>query len=288
VQFQLLSRQNFNVTQYNKLYNKAFVAAGFPLGYQGGWGPPLNYSTGMDPDGNQWTAFLGGNPDVTPLLMGRSIPASPQEHGWKDTFVMMPGQVTSVIVRWAPTDANASGHDYFEFDPSGGPGYVWHCHIIDHEDNEMMRPTHVYASLTAPPGRLDAPIYTGYQTVHPDAALFPVLAANAPPEEPKLETAESTPGRPTSFNLGRNYPNPFNPATTIRYDIAAAGKASLIVFEVSGSVVRTLVDGWREPGVYREVWDGRSGDGRVMPSGVYFYTLKTREFEATQKMVMLK
>ena len=45
-------------------------------------------------------------------------------------------------VRWAPTDATVTGKNYFPFSPNGH-GYVWHCHIIDHEDNEMMRPTQV-------------------------------------------------------------------------------------------------------------------------------------------------
>jgi FtsP/CotA-like multicopper oxidase with cupredoxin domain len=49
-----------------------------------------------------------------------------------------------VLVRWAPTDiavgAVQAGENRYAFDPTDGPGYVWHCHILDHEDNEMMRP----------------------------------------------------------------------------------------------------------------------------------------------------
>jgi FtsP/CotA-like multicopper oxidase with cupredoxin domain len=58
----------------------------------------------------------------------------------------LPGQVTRILVRWGPTDvaANAAPADVtFKFNPGGGPGYVWHCHIVDHEDNEMMRPDEV-------------------------------------------------------------------------------------------------------------------------------------------------
>jgi len=57
--------------------------------------------------------------------------------------------VTRLVVRWAPTDLPASTPARaasFAFDPDGGHGYVWHCHIIDHEDNEMMRPTSVRAN----------------------------------------------------------------------------------------------------------------------------------------------
>ncbi len=66
-----------------------------------------------------------------------------QESGWKDTIMAPPGQVTRLAVRWAPTSLPAGtvpALATFPFDPNGGMGYVWHCHIIDHEDNEMMRP----------------------------------------------------------------------------------------------------------------------------------------------------
>ena len=61
---------------------------------------------------------------------------------------MYPGQVTRIAVRWAPTDLPANTPTAptaanFPFDPNGGHGYVWHCHIVDHEDNEMMRPDEV-------------------------------------------------------------------------------------------------------------------------------------------------
>jgi spore coat protein A len=59
---------------------------------------------------------------------------------------MNPGEVTVIRVRFAPQDAPTTGAgaptagtNLFDFDPTNGPGYVWHCHIIDHEDNEMMR-----------------------------------------------------------------------------------------------------------------------------------------------------
>jgi hypothetical protein len=92
---------------------------------------------------------------------------------------------------------------------------------------------------------------------------------------------------PTAYRAYQSYPNPFNPLCTIRYDIARAGRLSLEVFNVDGSVVRTLVDAWREPGVYSEVWDGKGDDGTPLPSGVYFYRLESGDFVATRKMVLL-
>jgi FtsP/CotA-like multicopper oxidase with cupredoxin domain len=87
-----------------------------------------------------------GNPDVSPFLQGAASPPLPEEAGWKDTIKMYPGEVTRIAVRFAPQDVGINGvsvgQNLYGFDPTVGPGYVWHCHIVDHEDNEMMRPYH--------------------------------------------------------------------------------------------------------------------------------------------------
>jgi spore coat protein A len=274
VQYQLLSRQRFNVKRYEKQYEAAFQAAGQP-GFVGAWGPPLDYNTGMDPDGMQWTTFLGGNPDVTPYLQGPAYPALPEEQGWKDTFVMYPGEVTTVILRFTPQDATATGQDYFEFDPSGSGGYVWHCHIVDHEDNEMMRPTHVYASADAPAGRLDEPMYPGYWNVHPDA----VFAAR----EAMDGTTASGSDAPMAFALGQNRPNPFNPVTEISFALPEASHVTLEIYNSAGRKVATLIDAQAPAGLHKARLD--AGD---LPSGVYFYQLNAGGFTERKKMLLLK
>lgn len=78
------------------------------------------------------------------FLVGPEEPPSPRESGWKDTFIAERGKITRVLIRFAPqyTDQKdlVPGFNPFPFDSSQGPGYVWHCHILDHEDNDMMRP----------------------------------------------------------------------------------------------------------------------------------------------------
>jgi len=74
--------------------------------------------------------------DPTPYLLGSPRGPDANEQGWKDTVRMNPDEVTVVKARFAPTDGSYS----FPFNARIGPGYVWHCHIVDHEDNEMMRP----------------------------------------------------------------------------------------------------------------------------------------------------
>jgi FtsP/CotA-like multicopper oxidase with cupredoxin domain len=129
-QFQLLNRQRIKVDQYMEAYEEAFSD-----GYVAGNGPPLDYRTGNP-------RALGGNPDIMPFLQEPASPPNPNEAGWKDTVTMLPGQVTRIVVRYAPQDRAVDAPDlYYPFDPNVlDHGYVWHCHIIDHEDNEMMRP----------------------------------------------------------------------------------------------------------------------------------------------------
>ena len=147
--FQLMNRQNFDLKKYTAAYGAAFPGGGwdpmmgapYPAGvFIPGFGPPLDYNTGN-------TRALGGNPDIAAMgngkplyLLGAVQPPLPEEAGWKDTVIAYPGQVTRLAVRWAPQDTAVGDRGNYPFDPNGGDGYVWHCHIVDHEDNEMMRP----------------------------------------------------------------------------------------------------------------------------------------------------
>jgi spore coat protein A, manganese oxidase len=153
VQFQLLNRQAFSgdPEQHTGFYG-AYEAA-FPGGkFIPAYGPPLKY--GPSPKSG-WK--YGGNPDIRPYLEGKALRPAANEAGWKDTIMAPPGMVTRIVVRWAPTDKpilpSWSPALKFSFLPNGlipgGNGgrfdYVWHCHIVDHEDNEMMRPDQVVA-----------------------------------------------------------------------------------------------------------------------------------------------
>jgi FtsP/CotA-like multicopper oxidase with cupredoxin domain len=143
VQFQLMSRQNYDVKKFMAAYAAAY--GGAPVF---GFGPPNDYNV-PNADG-----AVGGNPAVGPFLKGPVKPPNPNEAGWKDTVMMLPGQVTRIAVRWAPMSLPAGtlpADAFYAFDPfgDGGHGYVWHCHIIDHEDNEMMRPTSVQPNPAA-------------------------------------------------------------------------------------------------------------------------------------------
>jgi len=86
-----------------------------------------------------------------------------------------------------------------------------------------------------------------------------------------------------------NYPNPFNPVTTIRYELPAGGRASVAVYDTAGRLVRTLVDAARRKAGPHEVsWDGTDANGRGVAAGIYFVRLTTMDGEASGKMILLK
>jgi len=98
----------------------------------------------------------------------------------------------------------------------------------------------------------------------------------------KVEKDE-TAGIPTSFALHQNYPNPFNPMTTITYDIPVRANVKLVVYNILGQEVATLVNEVQEPGRYNVKFDA-SG----LPSGVYFYKLEAGKYVDVKKMVLVK
>jgi len=101
--------------------------------------------------------------------------------------------------------------------------------------------------------------------------------------------------QPEEFELSQNYPNPFNPATAIPFQAGSreqvAGtpiRTSLIIYNILGQKVRTLVDEEKLPGSYNIIWDGRDDSGKEVSSGIYFYQLKTKDYTETKKMVLVR
>ncbi len=93
---------------------------------------------------------------------------------------------------------------------------------------------------------------------------------------------------PTRFILHPAMPNPFNPTTNIRYELAEAVHMQLLIVNALGQQVRTLVDAPRSAGRHNSVWDGRSDTGQSLAAGMYFYVLRAGQYSATGKMVLAK
>jgi hypothetical protein len=95
---------------------------------------------------------------------------------------------------------------------------------------------------------------------------------------------------PTEYTLYQNYLNPFNPTTTIKYDLPNAGDVSLIIYNILGRKVKELVNTKQEAGRYEIQFDssGHSGNVRNLASGVYIYQLITEKYVNAKKMILLK
>jgi spore coat protein A, manganese oxidase len=166
-QFQVLNRQAIAISDPNtkdpskddpsQYYLAAWLkaygtdsSAGCTAGaYCLNYGPPLDYLA-PNKDG-----AIGGNPAFSGYFTkdsnGKVIPPTPprpSESGWKDTADAFANQVLRILVRWTPSDVpitpntSYAGENFYRFDPTQGY-YVWHCHVLTHEDNEMMRPYRV-------------------------------------------------------------------------------------------------------------------------------------------------
>ncbi len=104
----------------------------------------------------------------------------------------------------------------------------------------------------------------------------------------RLEGYEASGSIPTVFRLVQNSPNPFNPVTKVAYHVPSESRVTIRVFDVTGRLVTTLVDGVVEPGRHAAVWNGTNDAGESVGSGVYFCTMETPDFRGSHKMMLLK
>ena len=107
--------------------------------------------------------------------------------------------------------------------------------------------------------------------------------------EPYVDVEEHEIINPSSLipNL-TNYPNPFNPETTILFNLNESGKVKVEIYNIKGQKVKTLMDCTTVPGSYNLIWKGRDDNNKSVASGVYFYQLKTSSKTVTKRMLMLK
>jgi hypothetical protein len=246
-----------------------------PTGASMGWvGPPTDYQ-----DGNNWivesTETLGGGDFGTP--------------GYKNTDSSLPVEIAAfvavqddeaLLVRWV-TESEINNSHFNLMRSTARDGEFVVIHSEKGRGNASDPHTYTYRDNTAKYGitywyKLQAVSYEGDMNVFGpvDASLTTV----ARPDQKSFKTTTST-----------NYPNPFNPATTIRFELENDTKVSIKIYDNNGKLVRTLVDNEVKPaGVNRIVWDGKSDEGQVLPSGVYFSRIKSSEFSMIGKMLLLK
>lgn len=93
---------------------------------------------------------------------------------------------------------------------------------------------------------------------------------------------------PFVFRVLQNYPNPFNPSTVIEYEIPDKADVAVRVFNLQGALIRELFHETQPAGRHRVAWDGRSGTGARVASGVYFYTVRCGKHTLSKKLILVK
>jgi hypothetical protein len=117
--------------------------------------------------------------------------------------------------------------------------------------------------------------------IHGNESPFAVVGPDAVTGDEPMPAPEAT-------FLAQNFPNPFNPNTTISFGLKVRGHVSLRIYDAAGRLVEDLIDGSKPAGQYSVIWNGKDRYGSPAASGVYFYKLTTGEFEKTRKMILLR
>ncbi|MBT4502494.1 MAG: T9SS type A sorting domain-containing protein [Gemmatimonadetes bacterium] len=153
--------------------------------------------------------------------------------------------------------------------------------------------------LQLPPGQYQvragiASVLGGFEKIH-DLGLLSITDDrrwDIDLSGPITAVEEQTSPLPPIFTLHQNFPNPFNPSTTILYQLDTSAQVELVLFDILGQEVRRLVKATQPAGNYSVYWDGRSGNGQILASGIYFYRLKVRSGEgvavAVKKLVLVR
>lgn len=131
----------------------------------------------------------------------------------------------------------------------------------------------------------DGSYYTMINTNDSDLGIFFGIQASS---EPTTVEEEFSISGAQSFKLYPGHPNPFNASTQIQYLLPADSQVKLVIFDVSGRLIQTLVNQDQSAGLYNIGWDARNSTGQVMPSGLYFLTLEAGSFIRTEKILLLK
>jgi hypothetical protein len=180
---------------------------------------------------------------------------------------------------------NTGNGNQLAWDPAPEPDFQYY-RIYRGSDIDFEPSPENLVHETAVPEWAD-PEYDGWDVYYKVTALD--HAGNeSQAASPSTVTGDDTPTAPKSLALYQNVPNPFNPTTTIRFDLPHAVHVKLHVYNLKGELVATLADQHMTEGRQEIAWTAQSDKGRAVSSGIYFYRLLAGDFVETRKMVLLR
>jgi len=211
------------------------------------------------------TDYDGSAPDIG-ALEGGVLPAI-------TGFVVYP-QMNSVILTWNPiSDVEV---EYYAIERSVNQDFtntdsiqIQITNTNYFEDTELIYDIDMFYRVS---------YYSGVQSEYSDTISVSVEWLNN----------QNDLSLPIQFKLHQNYPNPFNPKTKINYDIPYHNNVSIIISDIKGSEIKSLVNQRHTPGKYNVIWDGTNNNGDKVAAGIYLYKIQSGNFTSTEKMIFLK
>ena len=164
----------------------------------------------------------------------------------------------------------------------------------------MAPPSNQWVYLTSGPDKQQITISRTYNfslkcvvtDSYNDQATSNILSVHVSGGALAKQSSEQTPAIaiavPEKVELNGNFPNPFNPTTTIKFGLPEDGYVQLNIYSMSSQKVRTLIDGQVSKGYHQIVWDGRNESGQPVSGGLYVYVLKTGNKRMLKKMLLVK
>ena len=177
-------------------------------------------------------------------------------------------------------------------------GAIWYLTV----ESDLASATISFPDLgQLPPGFVAELVDTKYRAVYPVTASTRIRVRNIAASEPNRlalmvgtrdflsrEAGNIEILTPETSMLLSNYPNPFNPVTQLRYQLAEAGIVELVIYDILGRKIRTLLNNFQEAGFYEMQWDGKNDAGIQTASGIYIYRLESKGFSASRRMLKVK
>jgi hypothetical protein len=194
---------------------------------------------------------------------------------------------------WYMIGSVYGGTDFSDPDdnPDGsvlGSAFVWNMQSIEYIQTSYLNEKQGYWSAVF--GECDLSVaWNGNGLMKSTATAFEQKYDNGPPEPPMIDwKTGKLVGMPHTYSLSQNYPNPFNENTTIEFALPEKNTVEIIIVDVLGREIRKMFDNTLNPGFHRVVWDGLNDAGQKVSSGIYFYTLSTKGFKETKKLLLVK
>ena len=246
-----------------------------------------------DLDGNPRPNPAGSNPDMGAYENPLAFSSFDLVYPFPDTTIVLTRAnfLDTLYFAWNQPASREGDELTYKRELTGDlPEYIRFIVTSDEETNTNMYkvPYHHIEDYMHTAG---VELITGTWTIVANDGKYDVHAENGPftltIDGSKLEISDSD-IIPETFALYANYPNPFNPTTTISYDLPEQAQVTLGIYDILGKKIKTLVKQSQDAGNKIAVWDGTDNLGRQVSAGVYLYQIQAGDFTQTRKMLLLK